>query len=389
MQIKRLELSNFRNLEEQTVSFASNVTLVVGDNGQGKTSLLEAIHLLSHAKSFRTSKLSELVRWAPAKGQKALSDCRVSAVVSAEEGTRSVTWQLQRGKREVLVNDKKVKDAQSFYGQLTSVLFTPEDLQLVKASPALRRTYLDRILAMVDRSYVENIVGYQRALRQRNALLISAKRSPQSLSADAITTWNMLLVRYGKVVAAKRQQLREEISPAFKEYYRALAEKSAGEATEEVDCRYVSEFISQGAVREDQDLLDEYASNQPRDLRQSLTMVGVHRDDLHLSLNSGFGLKAARRSASQGQARSLALSLKLAAVRYLGEHTGEAPAVLLDDVESELDSGRRSQLYRLLAELGCQVIVTATDISQSFSNQFSTPEILEVRAGKILLRQTP
>ena len=335
MYLNQIEIFNFRNLKTQLVEFPEQVTLVIGNNGQGKTSLLEAIYILSQGKSFRSNKQAEILNW-QAENEK----CLIEGFVNSLSGTNKINYILENGRRKILLNDKTVGKASNFYGQFTAVEFTPQELQLVSGAPIIRRQFIDKTMAMVDKLYVDSLVKYQRALKQRNSLLKSYPPAPES----EIDIWDKTLIEQGLIIAEKRLLFLEGIEQKFHEYYQNLAQNKHEKAYLKIE----SNFISANRLLEQQELEKIFSDSRAVDLQQQKTNIGVHRDELIFLLDVGSGQKSARSFASQGQTRCLALAINLASIDFLLEKTGEEPLVLLDDVESELDINRTHALYQLL-----------------------------------------
>lgn len=322
----------------------------------------------------------------------------VEGILTTASGEKTVRVEFGDGKRTVFLNGNLVTSAKGFYGEVIAVEFTPDDLQLIKGGPSGRRLFLDRILSMFDRTSVEMLVHYNRALKHRNQLLSARrmrKRNPNLGSSEddfsaELDPWNQLLVRYGSTLALRRAQLAEELSTDFKESYGSLANSSRGNANrfETVQLQYRSDYLlddsdAQQTLCPPEELLAHYSSTQERDLRLGATSFGPHRDELEITLDVGSGARSARSSASQGQARSMTLALKIAATRLLHRKTGEAPILLLDDVESELDSARRAALHQLIRQIGSQVIVTATELSPEVKEVADRLSVVSISGGKI------
>ena len=226
MRLTSLALHGFRNLEAQQLRFPTKVTYIVGKNGQGKTNLLEAIYLLAHSKSFRTSKAADLTRCgseplASTSHQAAPLSAPLSVLAELEtaDGHKVVEYRVIEGLKRVLVNEKKVARAIDFFGQVKAIEFTPDDLEICKGSPQCRRNFIDRIISTVDPGYVEHLVHFERALKSKNSLLLEAKRSglkggeTSSGGGQAIRPWNALLAKHGIKVAERRQKFILELEP--------------------------------------------------------------------------------------------------------------------------------------------------------------------------------
>lgn len=385
MFLERLKVLHFRNLKEQDLSFNTQTVVLVGANGQGKTNLLEAIHLLAQAKSFRGAEPSELVSWARTVEREEPS-CEVSAVLNGADGKRELSYHVVNGRRRVLINNKKISHAVDFFGQLQTVEFIPEDLALIRGEPARRRHFIDRVLAMTKRSFLDQLLYYERALKNRNQLLRANRTSPQlSLKElrQQLSVWDEQLISSGRLVAQERAAFVGNFCSPFKHYQQALTQSAPGGglSLEEATLLYQSDYVSANSLLTVQDLHRQSQESLALDLKLGRTSKGVHRDELHIMLDSGEGIKAARRFASQGQAKTLALALRLASVDYLRRFTGNHPVLLLDDISSELDEGRRRVLFELISKLGCQVFITLTEMPGAQIAQFSERSVFFVRQG--------
>jgi len=370
LRLNYLELNSFRNIKDQRVDFPSRVTVIVGKNGQGKTSLLEAAYILSHAKSFRSSKPSELVSWSSST-----KDCLIRGGIEAEIGSRNLSYGVKKGKKEVLINEQKAKKAKDYYGQLKSVEFTPDDLKLVSGAPLTRRQFFDRVISQIRPNYVENLVRYHKALKQRNSLLSLGENDLKKFQV-----WNKLLIEHGLEVS----RVREEVILEFKEYFTESYNFFTGYDEKKVN-EEVSQLSYSSTFSKLKDLEEKYTQSFPRDLRTRTTNLGIHRDDYLVDFNPGDGFRVAKSSTSQGQKRSIALAIKFAAVKFIQKHSeDEAPILLLDDVESELDRFRKKALFWKIAEIPSQVIITATEISAENIKALGQPTVMEISEGSIL-----
>jgi len=341
MFLKHLSLSSFRNLLHTDLNFSSRISVFVGDNGQGKTSLLEAAYLLSHNRSFRTNKLadikSKLTSAAPLS---------VSGTFTTDIGEKTLSYTYGEGRRQVFLNGNRITTAEDFFGTVKIIDFTPDDLFIVRGSPTERRQFLDKILAVSDRDYLSSLLRYSKALKNRNSLL--AQRSP---SRSDLIPWEETLIKEGAIISKKRAELIAFLGAKSRDIYGSLVNDAA---IESIQCVYESHFLKNPAP-----LYDE---SFQKDLRYGSTTVGIHRDELQIQFDTGFGHRPAKEIASQGQTRSAALALKLAGVQYLRAHGASGdPIVLLDDVESELDLGRRERLLKYLISQTSQILIATTD----------------------------
>jgi len=352
-----LETKNFRNLKEQSISFDSPVSVLVGNNGHGKTSIIEAIFMLSSARSFRSQSAKELVAWNSDN-----KNCLVRGIFESSSGKREICFEYYGGKRTVTINGNPIKKASGFFGQFLAIVFTPDELQIVKGSPSNRRKFIDRILSMVDSVYVEELVAYQRALKNRNAMLSEIKGSEYKEIQDLIEPWDELISKHGRQVALRRKKFIDDIRDSFSSYYQKIVTKNSKQ--EEVTIEYQSSFLRNNEPLTHLELKELLKSSFSSDSRYRVTTKGVHRDEYLVSIAFEGLKKNARSSASQGQSRTATLALKLAAAEYVKNVTNEPPIILLDDVESELDSERVSSLYSALEKLETQVIISTTEVSK-------------------------
>jgi DNA replication and repair protein RecF len=373
LRLENLETLNFRNLVNQSISFPNRVSVLVGNNGHGKTSIIEAIYMLAHARSFRAHSAKELVNWESLK-----QGCSVVGRLSCADGQREICFSYIDGNRTITLNGKNIKKASSFFGQVLVVAFTPDELAIIKGAPSLRRKFSDRIMSMCDSSYPDQLVAYQRALKNRNALLLQ-KTGPSLITQ--LQPWNALLARDGRIIAQKRNRFIDEIKEDFKKYHAAISREA--QYPEEVEVNYNCHFFSEGRLLSEPEIASIFEKSLEQDIKQGSSTKGVQRDELLICMNFDGKKKEARAAASQGQSRSAAVSLKLAASKYIAQKRGETPIVLLDDVESELDNTRVRALYEVLEELQTQVIITSTELSRELLSGGAQPSAFELRNGEV------
>jgi DNA replication and repair protein RecF len=335
--IERLELVDFRNYREAVFTPSAGTTLVLGDNGHGKTNLVEAMAYLASLTSFRGAGPEALVR---DKAERAV----LRASVREDDGRRSVIEAelAAAGRSRVQVNRQRLSRARDLLGVVRVTVFSPDDLTLVKGPPAERRRYLDDTLVALAVKHDARRRELERIVRQRNVLL---RQTGGRLDDDARRTldvWDAKLVETGEQLGHARATLVARLEPLVAEAYAQLAG-----APTVIGLSYDPTWRRIG-------LAAALAEARPIDLRQAVSTVGPHRDELVLSV----GGMAARTHASQGEQRTLALSLRLAAHRLIADRTGSTPVLVLDDVLSELDAGRAAALLGNLPS-GQIVITTA------------------------------
>ncbi len=328
-------MEDFRNHAATELSFPRGLTVITGANGEGKTNILEAIGYLAGLRSFRGAAVDVMVR----EGQP-------SAVLRAELGigerTRLIEAQLLAGGRNrVQVDRQPLRRARDLLGVLRVVVFSPDDLVLVKGGPGERRRFLDDVLVTLRPRNVALRADLERILRQRNTLLRQAAGRPDSMTLGTLDVWDEKLAEVGTALVAVRRELTERLLPHVRAHYEVLAR-----ADTPVELTYESHWEAQG-------LRAALAEARQEDLRRRITTVGPHRDELVVTLG---GLPA-RSHGSQGEQRSLVLALRLATRDLIAAEVGSTPVVLLDDVLSELDGSRARRLMGCLTS--AQTILTS------------------------------
>lgn len=375
MLLRHLTLSHLRNLEDIELDLAPGLTVVHGDNGQGKSNLLEGVYLLSIGKSYRSQTERELVSWTGAGDGLALA----AGTVERADGTVELRLGLDtRGgsalQKRIRINGV-VKRASDLVGMLNAVLFSAEDIELVYGPPQGRRRYLDVLLSQTSTPYLRALQRYQRVLAQRNQLLRSV-RDGRSAEGE-LEFWDTELCREGAVILASRLDAAGALAGLVTESYGRFAGADAVlevgyTSTVPVDAGGSAESLT-SAMRE------AIAAAQVRERAAGQTLVGPHRDDLRLSQHGvDFG-----RHASRGQARLAALSLRLAEARLLNQRRGEPPVLLLDDILSELDAGRREMVMAEAASYP-QTILTTADLGIVPAASLAGARVLRVVAGRVL-----
>lgn len=358
-----MRLTDFRNYSEATVGFGAGFNLVLGGNAQGKTSLLEAVYCLSALGSHRASSSGPMIRH-----EQETAYLKATGVI-ASTGVE-VDAQLIRGAgTKVWINKQRVGRGGK-ERSLAAVLFSPEDLELIKGGPELRRRYLDHAAGRAKPVSHADRVAFEKALRQRNGVLKAARTNDRALRQ--LDVWNYQVAAAGAAVFDNRRWILQKLGPAIAGRYGQLA------AGQEPALCYQSEWAQEGVGdRADVEhrLLQALESNQSRDLETATTSAGPHRDDLAIDLDGA----ASRWYASQGEQRSLSLAMRLAERDVAADIHGEEPILLLDDVFSELDERRRRRLAELVRTPG-QAIVTATSAE---SVPLDPDQTLFVEGGKL------
>jgi DNA replication and repair protein RecF len=366
MQCEHLQLTHFRNLSPLDWRPHPRVNLLLGDNAQGKTNVLEALFLLATTRSLRASQDAEMV--GHGKPEALL---RALVLRQATGAVRGLEMQLRReGKRTLRLNEKAVRRASEFFGQLSVVLFTPSDLGWVQAGPAVRRAWLDLLLCQASPLYLQNLQAYQHALRQRNAALklLCEGRSGR----DMVEAFDTPLVESGAEVLRLRAEACAALEPMAARRHAAIAKGEALALHRVLTVPEPGEGTSQAWQ---QSFAARLEATRREESSRGLTVVGPHRDDLRAHVEG----REARAFASQGQQRTVALALKLAEVELLRARLGEDPVLLLDDVLSELDGQRQRALLGLL-DTRVQTFLTGTHAE---ALPFEPGQVLKVRAGAL------
>ena len=376
MYLKKLHLRSFRNYSDRMVEFTARKTILVGDNAQGKSNLLEAVELLASLKSHRTTRDRELVLDTASAGQ-------IEAVVERTHSTNELSIVFRKkGRRTVAVNRENLRRQLDFLGVLNAVQFSSLDLDLVRGAPDSRRSWLDRLLVQLEPVYSSILQEYDRVLRQRNALLkkIRAIRQDESLgSVDSLEPqlrlWDEQLAAAGSRVTRRRARVVARLAPIAQSWHK----KISGE-TEHLEVNYLPnvEWTEDDPSRVQQAFLSKIEERRMAEQYQGKTVVGTHRDEIEFAIDR----TPARYYGSQGQQRTLVLALKLAELKLIEEVIGESPLLLLDDVLAELDPKRQKQLLEVIGDR-FQTIITTTHIDSFNQDWIRDSQILKVKAGTI------
>ncbi|WP_293728597.1 DNA replication/repair protein RecF [uncultured Phascolarctobacterium sp.] len=352
MKINRLYAVNFRNYSSCELSLPSMINVFYGANAQGKTNLLEAIFYSAFGLSHRTTAEEELLRL----GSEAMAaGVEYESYSGRHEVKLKKYRQQERWKKEILLDGAKVRPREH-YGALNAVMFSPEDLQLVKGEPALRRRFFDMQISQTDPVYYDLLVKYNRVLLQRNRLLKELR--DEGGSSAALRPWDEEFIRLAAGITKKRLTALAKLEGIVSDIYASITSNK-----EQLAVRYELKanngqllYPADDAACGEDFYRRSMAERQRVDILRGNTGVGPHRDDLQLLLNG----TSLRSFGSQGQQRSGALALKLSQLEYVRRQLGEFPVLLLDDVMSELDNSRRAQLLRFI-DGRVQTFITVND----------------------------
>ena len=350
MRIRRLKLEQFRNIASADIGFGDRFNFIVGRNAQGKTNLLEALYYLGGLHSFRSRRSSQLIMHQKDRGL-------IAGELQRGKARYDIRVMLDPQGRRVWFNGKNLVRPDDYYGTLAVVLFTPDDLALLKGGPDGRRGFLDRLIFQVRPGFVRTVQEYRRSLRQRNALLTKSDRL--AWGDPAHQAYVKELVRLGTAIIAARADMTRSLQPLVAPMVRDV---SAGR---DVIGLHYDCSVTASPLGDEADIMEDFLAKLRTgfegDRRTGATRHGPQRDDLAVSLND-IPLKE---HASQGQHRSVVLALKGAEVQILRQRLGAPPVLLLDDLSSELDLQRREALFRHLLDTAGQVFLSATEDSLS------------------------
>ncbi len=337
MYIEELRLDNYRNFKDLRLEFDKGINMVLGKNAAGKTNILECVYLLSRGRSFRTSRLNEIINY---------DEDSFFAYIKAvrNSGEFSIRYGLDReGKKQARINGMDIAKNSELLGNLYTILFIPEDMYIVKGNPEQRRNFIDEVLLQIRPNYRYDLMRYYRTLKQRNNLLKNIAKKPSL--RYTLYSWDEQLTGYGLKIAGMRSRFVNILSKTAADIHKNL---SGGEM---LDIKYIVNF---GNNKDDYAELMKAAAD--RDIAYGLTTIGPHRDDIRILLDG----KEARSYSSQGQQKTIALGLKLSEIQIVKNEIGESPIFLLDDVFSELDDDRKGFVIDNIK--GMQSLITANEV---------------------------
>ena len=377
MYLKNIHLYAFRNYHEQTLNFESQKTILLGNNAQGKSNLLEAVELLATLKSHRTNRDRDLILEGEKKGQ-------ILGTVERNygESQMGITFRSP-GRRSLMLNHENLRRHLEFLGHINAVEFSCLDLELVRGSPETRRSWLDTLLIQLEPVYASIINQYNKVLRQRNALLkvirktVEEQTNTDNLSAEMsqLILWDQLLAEAGTRVTRRRNRVIERISPLAENWHKEISN-----GTEKLEINYLPNIsIDREEPQEvQQAFLDKIEQRRMAEQQLATSVVGPHRDDVELKINH----TPAKSYGSQGQQRTLVLAIKLAELQLIEDVIGEPPLLLLDDVLAELDPNRQNQLLEVI-QGRFQTIITTTYLHSFDTQWLKSSQIMKVEGGKL------
>lgn len=371
MFLDKIKLINYRNFKNILVEFNPNLNIFVGDNGQGKTNLLESIYLIGTNSSHRTNIDKELINWEK-------RNAFINIILNKKNYSLKLSMNLKGSNKVVKVNNTPLEKNSDLIGNLNVVLFSPEDLYLVKGGPSYRRNFLDIEVSQVSNYYHYLLNDYKHILKQRNKYLKNLRDKNKFNDIDEVLDiWDEKLIEIGSKIIKKRLEVIDKLQILAR-----LSQRKITNGNENLSIEYESSLSNKFDNNDISLIFRKVLENNRREeIKRGFTLYGPHRDDLIFKVNE----IDLRKYGSQGQQRTTALALKLAELEFMKSETGEYPVLLLDDVFSELDEKRRDTLVDLIANK-IQTFITATDINILGKLKKPNYKIFEIEEGFINIR---
>ena len=334
MYINKIKLTNFRNYNEQQIELNKNINIFYGDNAQGKTNIIESIFLCCIGKSFRTSKDKELIKF---------NENISSVFLEYEKSDRAGSIKVElNDKKNIFVNGIKIKKLSELLGNIHTVIFTPDDINILKGGPENRRKFLNIMISQLRPKYMHTYGLYKKALDERNNYLKKIKQ--ENADENLLELWDEQLISYGKIISEYRKDFIEKIKDKIERIHNNITNDK-----EKINIEYLTDCLDENKYR------DFLKQRRRLDIIKGYTTRGIHRDDFQIFINdilvNVYG--------SQGQHRTAILSLKISELQVVNDEIGENPILLLDDFMSELDENRRSNFLNNIKNN--QVIITCTE----------------------------
>lgn len=368
LQLKELKLRNYRNYKDLGLEVHPFLNILVGNNAQGKTNILESIYYLSVGKSHRTNKDQEIVNWES-------QDFFIKGIIETKNNNLNLEIAYQNGtKKQIKINGIDKRKIGNLLGNFNVVIFSPEDLYLVKGSPTGRRKFLDEEISQVNPQYYHYLNQYFKVLVQRNELLKNIRSNKQS--TETLEMWDYQLAKFGALVTIKRIEVLKKLNPLARLMHRKITN-----GNENLEIKYCSSVEFKNNEKDDEieeKILKQCQLTRKEDICRGITSMGPHRDDLNFFIND----KEVKAFGSQGQQRTTVLALKLAELEYMKSERGEYPVLLLDDVMSELDEKRRIYLLEAIKDK-IQTFVTTTNLHYFEEKIDKQGQIFKVEGGQI------
>ena len=353
MYINKIKLNNFRNYDEQEIELEPNINIFYGDNAQGKTNIIESIFISSIGKSFRTNKENELIKF-----NKDFSSIYIEYEKSDRQGNIRINIS---NKKEIFINGVKIKKLSELLGKINTVIFTPDDINILKDGPQKRRRFLDIMIGQLRPNYVHILNMYNKTIEQRNNYLkqIKIENKPEEM----LEIWDEKLAEYGVKIYEYRNEFIEKIKNKINNIHKKITDEK-----EEIKIEYISDCSNK------ENYLNILKERKKLDIIKGFTTKGIHRDDFMIYIND----ELVNIYGSQGQNRTVILSLKISELQVIYDEIGEYPILLLDDFMSELDEKRRKNFLENIKDT--QVIITCTDKLELDNIKY---KIYNVKKGEI------
>ncbi|WP_283580840.1 DNA replication/repair protein RecF [Ligilactobacillus aviarius] len=369
MKLTELNLHHFRNYNEAQVEFSPQINVLIGENAQGKTNLLESIYVLAMTRSHRTNNDRELIEFGKDAAQ-------IKGTVQRELGSLKLELDIGKHGKKAKANHLEKARLSEYLGQLNVILFAPEDLALVKGAPTVRRRFIDMEFGQVSPKYLHDLTQYRDILKQRNRYLkqLQSHEAQDQLYLEVLSEQ---LAAVGGAIISQRVKFLSELEGYAQELHQSITQ-----GRENLTFEYSSAVKDASTLTEvelSEALMDLYRQNQSKEIFQGTTLYGPHRDDVRFLINH----KNVQTYGSQGQQRTTALSVKLAEIDLMKNQTGEYPILLLDDVLSELDGARQTHLLKTIQDK-VQTFLTTPGLSDVARNLIKEPRIFHIRDGQII-----
>lgn len=356
MKINSMEVLNFRIYDRASVVFNPNTNIFFGDNAQGKTSIIEAIYVLGLTKSHKTNKDRDMIKTSE-------EYAKINALINLNDKDIQLDIILSKLGKKAKYNQFELERLSDYIGILNVVMFAPEDLDLIKGNPQVRRKFLDLEIGQISKEYLYNIQNYKKILKQRNDLLKTMQQKDQDpMLLDVVTEQ---LIEYIEKIVLKRKSFINQINEIAQQIYKDLSDD-------------VHTFKMEYIPSVDKNFKEEFRKKRQYDIITGTTNLGVHRDDIEFYIDNHF----VKTHSSQGELRSAVLSTKLALVEFIFKRKGEYPVLLLDDVFSELDVKRQNNLIQYINNK-TQTFITTTDLSEINFRAINNYETFNIEKGTI------
>lgn len=366
MIIESIELENYRNYDHLDLKLGKGTNIFFGDNAQGKTNILESVYLGCSTKSHRRSKDKEIIKFGE-------NEAHIRILLKKNQIDYKIDMHLRKNNRKIAaVNGMPIKKASELLGIAKLIFFSPEDLNIIKNGPSERRRFIDVELCQLEKTYLNNLINYNKCLEQRNKLMkdiaLGLYKNDEYLTA--LDVWDEEIVRYGSGIIRERIEFIKKLSCIINDINRSITEKD-----EILELKYEPSVNTES-------FMEKLKKSRKQDMKYFTTSIGPHHDDMSFILD-GIDL---RRFGSQGQQRTASLSLKLSEIEIVKNLIHDDPILLLDDVLSELDSHRQNCLMKHLGKV--QTFVTCTGLDEFIKNRFEIDRVFYVDHGKVVRKSS-